>query len=528
MRALLAFAVAATLLTPGHAHAQQAMDFSKPDDEEAARPSGEVMLRAAVNQHELARTHKAIGRLPKAEIEQMFDNAVAAYDRFIAELPDDPENGRAMLAKARAQRDIGKDAAAAVTCIKLRDKAGEVPERLEAAMCAVYAYQTALETARKEGTATAPTDAERAAARANGKPLTIPEPVRRLLDAMSYFLSSHPSFAPDPEVRARIAYLSGDMLASYGRREDARRHFFKVFDYRPAKDVADAAAEELLSVPREKQDWDQFLAVLDMLKGATLTPETETDAFRERVEKNRAGVRYGKVGELLKAEQWDAAVTLAEEILEADPKGTEAPKILYNMAYSLDKLDRKADALAAYARVAREYPKHELAAQALLSQGRLAKELSRPDEAITAWRTFAERYPKAEQAPEALLAAADLLAQDSRLAEAAELLDRYSKNARGQDARATQVLKHAGDFYEKTGNAKKALQRYEGYLSGAEAAGEPAEERVRVAARAGLLAERLGKKPVAKRHFTEAVTIARKNGVSSEWSERASAKLGGM
>ena len=498
--------------------AQETMDFTTGGDEEPAAASPDAMLGEAASQHDLARTHKAIGRMPSDELRGLFEGAIELYERFSETFPEDARAGTAKLAKARAQRDMGDDAAALITCSKLRDQEPAVAERTDAALCAVYTAKALLEAVQAQGGSKRPSDAQRAEAAERGRTIPLPEPVARQVEAMRYFATDHERFDPDPEVRARAVYLLADLLAAYGRKDEATPLFETVFRWRPALDVAEASAEEMMEGPRARGDWDVYLAVIERLRQAELATPSATAEFRSKLAQSASNAGYNRVMRLLQAERWaDAEVELAA-LIAADPNGPDTARALFNRAHCLRKLARDDDALTAYRSVIEGWPKSELLPKALLMAGQIANEKRLVDDAIAYWTRFAKSYPKDGDAPAALLSAADLLLQDNRLPEAAELIDLHVKLY--ADRRAT-LLARVGDLYGTMGKAKEALDRYERFLKSGE--GE-ADERVRVAFQAGLQAERLKKVASARKHFDGAARMADDLGVHSEWAERARAK----
>lgn len=507
------------LLWSSLAAAQETMDFTTGDDEPAAA-SPDAMLGEAATQHELARTHRAIGQMPADEVRALFEEAIELYERFSEAFKDDPRAATAKLAKARAQRDMGDDEAALVTCSKLRDQEPAVAERAESALCAVHTAKALLEAVQAKGGSQRPTDAERAEAAERGRTLPMPDPVAKQVEAMRYFVNDHERFDPDPEVRARVVYLLADLLAAYGRKDEAAPLFERVFRWRPATDVAEAAAEELMEGPRARGDWDAYLAVIERLKAAELATPAATAAFRDKLGRSAVNAGFGRVMKLLEAERWAEAEGELAALVAADPKGPDAPRALFNRAYCLRKLGRDEEALTTYKGVIDGWPKSELVPKALLMAGQIANEKRLVDDAIALWSRFARSFPKEADAPEALLAAADLLLQDNRLPEAAELLDLHIK---AYAERRAVLLARVGDLYGTMGKAKEALDRYERALKAGE--GEAAE-RVRIAFQAGLQAERLKKAAVAKKHFEAAASLADEAGIQSEWAGRARAKVG--
>lgn len=506
------------LLWSPPAVAQEAMDFTTGGDEEPAATSPDAMLGEATNQHELARTHKAIGRMPADELRGLFEQAIEQYERFSETFPNDARAATAKLAKARAQRDTGDDAAALITCSKLRDQEPAVAERTDAALCAVYTSKALVEAVQAQGGSKRPSDAQRAEAVDRGRTIPLPDPVAKQVEAMRYFARDSEGLTPDPEVRSRVVYLLADLLAAYGRKDEAAPLFEKVFRWRPAADVASAAAEELLQGPRARGDWDAYLAVIERLRQVELATPAATADFRSKLAQSASNAGFARVMKLLQAERWADAEAELAALIAADPKGADTARALFNRGYCLRKLGRDDEALAAYRGVIEGWPKSEMLPKALLMAGQIANEKRLVDDAIALWTRFAKSYPKDEDAPAALLSAADLLLQDNRLPEAAELLDLHVKQY--GDKRTT-LLARTGDLYGTMGKAKEALDRYERFLKSGE--GEPGE-RVRVAFQAGLQAERLKKASVARKHFEGAARMADDLGVQGEWADRARAK----
>lgn len=511
-----------TLLLAAPALAQegsQEMDFTQGDEPEATSP--DAILGEAANQHELARTHKAIGRTPPDELAAMFEGAIEAYERFAELFPNDPRAATARLAKARAQRDLGDDAAALVTCSKLRDQSPPVKERGEAALCAVYTSKAILEALQEKGASKRPTEVELREALERGRTIPMPEPVAKHVEALGFLARDAEQLDVDPEVRSRAVYLLADLLAAYGRKDEAAPLFERVFTWRPAQDVAEAAAEEMMAGPRARGDWEAYQAILDRLAKAELATPQATAAFRARLGQNRSAAGYAQVMKLLKAERWDEAEKELGALVAADPKHPDAANALFNRGYALQKLGRDEEAMGCYRGVFEGYPKSELVPRALVLAGSIARDRRLVDDAVAWWTRVAKSYPKDQDAPQALLGAADMLLADNRIPEALALIDLHVKT---YDEQRAALLGRAGDLWATIGKAKEALARYEAFLK---LAGTDAAERVRVTFQAGLQAERLKKGAVAKKHFQAAAKMADEAGVTGEWADRARAKVGG-
>lgn len=510
------------LLLTGPAAAQEEIDFTTGGGDEPEAASPDAILGEASAQHELARTYKAIGRTPPDELKAMFEGAIEAYERFAEEFPSDARAATARLAKARAQRDMGDDAAALVTCSKLRDQEPAVKERAEAALCAVYTSKALLEAVQAQGASKRPSPAALQEAAERGRTVPMPEPVAKHLEALGFLARDAEGLDVDPELRARAVYLLADLLGAYGRGQEAAPLYEKVFTWRPALDVAEASAEELMAGPRARGDWPTYLAVVDRLAKAELATPQATESFRARLQQNRSAAGFAQVMKHLEAERWDEAEKELAALVAANPKHPDAAKALFNRGFALEKLGRPDDALACYRGVFEGYPTSELVPRALILGGRIARDKRLIDDAVAWWVRVAKAYPKEPDAPAALLGAADLLLQDNRIAEAVELVDLHVKLYAEQ---RPALLARAGDLFAAIGKSKEALARYERFLK--EAADAAAAERVRVAFQAGLQAERLKKGAAAKKHFAAAARLADEAGVAGEWADRARAKAGG-
>lgn len=203
-------------------------------------------------------------------------------------------------------------------------------------------------------------------------------------------LTSRPD---DPELLRRIA------LAQEARKDRAAAlsTWLRLAQERPAAPEAREAAERL----RAATTPEAGSARATVFAAHRLHDRAAAEyrrLLRSWPKHSRAGEWQCDLGVALTAiRQFDKAQTA----LTAAFPGKGYPAALYHLGRLQVRRDRDREAIAAYRRLAGEFPAHELAPEALWQAGKAAERLDRFNEAADCYRALAERYPQDPHAGEA-------------------------------------------------------------------------------------------------------------------------------
>ncbi len=160
-------------------------------------------------------------------------------------------------------------------------------------------------------------------------------------------------------------------------------------------EVTGPAEEGLIGVLLELQDFAAASARLD----AVLARLPANDPQRWRAQLTLGHARY-------RQKQYEPALAAYIEAAKSTD-GTVAGEGHYWAANASIALKRPAEAATQFGQVATRFPKHPLAARALLKQGDALLEAKQPDAAAAAYRKVSAAYPQAPEAAEAQKALGD-------------------------------------------------------------------------------------------------------------------------
>lgn len=257
----------------------------------------------------------------------------------------------------------------------------------------------------------------------------------------------------DAHARAGADYERAQALAGMiaveveaGREAEAARLRLRLVDELPATELAAAALERLraagVAVPAEDEaavlaGAGDPAAALARLDGAISADPAHPSAWRlDRVAARRAlGDSEGIVAE-------------AERFLAERPEDALAPELAWEGARALDRLDRDAEAVEAYAALARGWPAHARAPEALWQRAWLVELLQGRAAAAEAFEALAAAYPADLNAAEARFRSGLMAWLGGDLPQAAERWTALSDGSAGADrARAEFWLgRAAGDL----------------------------------------------------------------------------------
>ncbi|NOK10359.1 transglycosylase SLT domain-containing protein [Corallococcus exercitus] len=238
-------------------------------------------------------------------------------------------------------------------------------------------------------------------ARVLKKQLRIPE----ALAALQEFIDSRQARGPDAlRMKALLAYC--DLARAAGQYNAEHRALLEVWATAPLSREADRARAMLRDLPLPMKwrvrraealvELHQNVAAMNML--ARSGPRTELPdemACRAQLTLGRA---------LRKERQHRRAIQVLEPVARECQSPEQRPQALYLLAYSQSVVQPEA-AVDTYATLARDYPDHGYADDALFFEAWTQQRLGRADEALRNYEALAKRYSAGNFAAEALFRA---------------------------------------------------------------------------------------------------------------------------
>lgn len=257
--------------------------------------------------------------------------------------------------------------------------------------------------------------------------------------------------------------------------------------------LADEAALGLAQLSRATGDAKGAGALLDELLKRSGSGPLAGAARVERArvyldldDANRALAVIGVKAESAEAAYWgakaeirlgrfDAAAARLSRAIEADPKSSMLPEMLFDRSVALFKAGQAEQARAGYAEMRARFPQHGLAAEALAAEASLMLAAGDGAGAAELCRDFIKSNPSHERAAAVKLLLAESLAQSGNSGDAVGEFDRFLKD-HPQDPRAKDAAVRRGLALAKGGKTEEATQSL-GAALGTPGAIDPSLER---------------------------------------------------
>lgn len=196
------------------------------------------------------------------------------------------------------------------------------------------------------------------------------------------------------------------------------------------------------------------------------------------------------------AQNYGPALAAFERVLAVNPANTTA---LYHRGLTLNALQRKADAIAAFRRIVDNFPNDPLWQPAFFQ---IAFIQDYPADVQT-FRDFARLAPQHPQAPDALYRAARLCERNNDFAAAAQLWGQIAREYPRADQAADAAMQ-AGLVLYRSGDLSSAVQRFEL----ATTLGNDPEQHARAWLWIGKVKEKQGNREGAREAWTRAAATA--------------------
>jgi len=279
------------------------------------------------------------------------------------------------------------------------------------------------------------------------KPLPIPAPKQKLLDACERYLA----WAPKGDKRVEISYKAAQIHYRYNQFDPAVQRFSSIALEHPDHELAVFSAHLVLDSYNILEDWQKIDEWAKRFHGQ---PRLAKGTFKAELEQIIERNSFKMVALLEKDEKYAEAANRYLTFVSEWPKSDLADEALFNAAVDFHKGGRPEQAIAVRERLAREYPKSELAPEALYRNAAALEEMADFENAAASYERYAARWE----------------AQSPRVQKenARKRGRRYEpKPAEGpafDEAKAKAALYNAGIFREALGQRRQALRDRERWL----------------------------------------------------------------
>lgn len=333
---------------------------------------------------------------------------------------------------------------------------------------AIYAHD---QVVKKLGDEPLPKDAD------PKKPLPIPAPKQALADACERYLT----YVPDGDKRVEIAYKAAQIHYRYNHFDKAVQQFAAIALEHPDHELAVYAAHLVLDSYNILEDWPK---IDEWAKRFYQEPRlVRKGNFRSELEEIIERNSFKMVALLEKEEKFAEAANRYLAFVADWPRSDLADEALFNAAIDFHKAARPEQAIAVRERLVREYPRSELAPEALYRNAVTFEEMADFERAAAAYERYAagwERQRNEKKNPRSG-AKAEGPKYDEEKAKAALYNAGVFREALGdnrqalrdrnkwlelwpRDADAERVFLSIADLHEKNGNHRLAMQQLEAYL----------------------------------------------------------------
>jgi len=297
---------------------------------------------------------------------------------------------------------------------------------------AIYAHD---ETVKKLGDEPLPQDAD------PKKPLPIPAPKQALLDACERYLT----WVPDGDKRVQIAYKAAQLQYRYNHFEPAVQRFAQIALEHPTHELAVYSAHLVLDSYNILEDWQK---IDEWAKRFHAEPRLAKGQFKAELEQIIERNSFKMVALLEKEEKFAQAGERYLTFVAEWPRSDLADEALFNAAIDFHKAGLPERAIAVRERLTREYPKSDLAPEALYLNAVTLEEMADFAGAAAAFETYAARWD------------ASLGKKDRR----GKRIPPANPGPKYDEAKARAALFNAGIFREALGQHRQALRNREQWL----------------------------------------------------------------
>lgn len=160
----------------------------------------------------------------------------------------------------------------------------------------------------------------------------------------------------------------------------------------------------------------------------------------------------------LDQKKWDQALDSSKALLQGNPPPDTVATVLFTQAWVAEKRAMPEESLPLWERIAKEFPKSQYAADALLRVGDARMKAEKWDEARDSYTALIANFPKSPLVFEARYKLGSTLYNSGKPAEAATEFDTVA-NDKASGEYAPESLYWAGVALDKAGKKPEAIQR---------------------------------------------------------------------
>lgn len=398
------------------------------------------------------------------EAQSFYKKAARAYKRFLKRFPHDKEAYELNFRLAEARFYSGNYKSAAKTYLSVRDS------KLSKKYFQIAAYQLVLcywnRILQNEGQLTQSEEEveEQQRERMKGKVAKkkIPEPKMKYIEASDFYVAN----VKDPEDKEGLAWNSAEIYFEYNELETARERYIDIVNKFPKSEFALRAAERIIDTYKIVEDWVKVTEWSERMAALEIGGTEEREQMRARLKfvKGNAMAMYAM--ELEQRKEWEKAADQYLKAVAMDPKGKDAPKMIYNAAIDYGNAKRPAKAMVLFQRIVDDYPQAEFASESLYYVAESAYDAFNLNKASQAYAKLYTEYPDTDKKRIclAIYNHAQLEEFNHAYRKAAGIYEKYVKECGDVDKNAPLILFRSGEIYEKLGDWRRMDRIYQSFI----------------------------------------------------------------
>jgi tetratricopeptide (TPR) repeat protein len=365
---------------------------------------------------------------------------------------------------ARLQTELWEDAATAFTDVV---KAGKADQRRikESAYAAVLGWKNALNVdprAKQQADMENPTDKK-------AEPKPIPEREQKMLSAFDIYIN----YIKDPKDDDLVAmkFTKANIYRRYNHYDEAIPIFLDIIDHHKQHETAEFAANLLLDIYNNQQNFAGMLALVDKLDGDTKFLEGKDDlrqqlaklkmqALRKDIEfKEAEGKRTGDFSKYVACGQGYL------DIYNRNPESPENDVVLYNAGVCFEEGKSISAAIQAFNLLQKYYPNSKQTAKAIARLGKAYGDIAYYDRASDKLEEYAKKYAGEQDAYDAMNDAVLYrkgIGDDAKAIDDTKYFVKMFATKRAKEA-ANALFSLTG-IYEKQGDGDVVIKHLRDYL----------------------------------------------------------------
>jgi TolA-binding protein len=426
----------------------------------------QALIQAAVFHHKAAKTlrDQAVADNDGAKLEQAkqeYALAAKAYEKYIERFPNTKNSYEIRYSYASCLFYSERFLEAAKAFAEVRDSNMDNRYQEEAAFSVAKAYETYIERAVKGGQLPDPPVPSADKPPASLNPIALPDVYKKWQKALDDYKRVLPASPKTP----RLTYKAAEISYRFVQFDDARKRFAAIFKEYCQDPMAITAAQAILVTYKLQKNMDQMEAWATQLKsgkcggGAAIAKSSAAEAGKLIM-----GIRFKRAMAAFKAKQWDKAAAAFLALVDADPKGKDAPAALNNAGVAYEKSKRFESATKIYERIWKQYPDSAYAHHALWRAALNYKRFFNFDRAVQNYLILADS-PKFKSSPhriDSIYNAAVILENDQAYSRSATLFLRYARQV-GKPKEAAEAYFRAGLIYQKMKDTGKMTKIFKDF-----------------------------------------------------------------